>query len=90
MIERGILPEGTELTPDQPDAGGHLLADRLRAPVGRAERRGEDAVLPHGRGVRRLLGVHRRPGRPDHRLPRGVRPAREHDHLLLRRQRRLG
>ena len=32
-----------------------------------------------GRGLRRLLRVHRRPGRPDHRLPRGDRPARQHD-----------
>ena len=34
---------------------------------------------PHGRGLRRLLRVHRPPGRPHHRLPRGVRAARQHD-----------
>ena len=35
MIEKGILPEGTELTADEPDAGRHVLADRRRAAVGR-------------------------------------------------------
>ena len=75
---------------DQPDARGHLRARRRRAAVGHAVRRGEGAVQPHGRGLRRLLGVHRPSGRPDRRLPRGVRAARQHDHLLLRRQRRLG
>ena len=68
---------------------GTLLAARRRAPVGLALRRREEAVLAHGRGVRRLLRVHRRPGRPDRRLPGGDRPARQHDHLLLRRQRRV-
>ncbi len=58
--------------------------------MGRAERRREGDVLPDGRGLRRVLRVHRRPGRPDRRLPRGVRSARQHDHLLLRRQRRVG
>ena len=57
----------------------HVLADRRRAAVGLAQRRREAAVRPDGRGLRRLLGVHRRAGRPDRRLPRGVRPAREHD-----------
>ncbi len=33
--------------------------------------------------------VHRRAGRPDHRLPRGDRTARQHADLLLRRQRRI-
>ena len=90
MIERGILPEGTELTDAEPDARRHLHPDRPRASVGRAERRGEGDVLPDGRGVRRLLGVHRRAGRPHRRLPRGVRSARQHAHPLLRRQRRVG
>ena len=90
MIERGILPEGTELTPINPMTAGHVQRGRRGAPVGRALRRGEGAVLPHGRGLRRLLRVHRPPGRPDRRLPRGVRPARQHADHLLRRQRRLG
>ncbi len=51
---------------------------------------GEGDVLPDGRGLRRVLRVHRRPGRSHRRLPRGVRSARQHDHLLLRRQRRIG
>ena len=62
---------------------------RLRAPVGHAQRRREEAVLAHGRGLRRVLGVHRRAGRPHHRLPGADRAAREHDRLLRRRQRRL-
>ena len=36
------------------------------------------AVHPHGRGVRRLHLLLRRPARPGPRLPRGVRPARQH------------
>ena len=75
---------------DQPDARRHVQRDRRRAAVGLAERRREGDVLPDGRGLRRVLRVHRRPGRPHRRLPRGVGPARQHDHLLLRRQRRLG
>ena len=90
MIERGILPEGTELTPINPMPEGTFCRDRRRATVGLADRRGEAAVLPHGRGLCRLLRVHRRPGRPHHRLPGGVRPARQHAHPLLRRQRCLG
>ena len=84
------MPEGTELTPLNPMPDGHLFAERRRAAVGLALRRGEEALRAHGRGLRRLLRVHRPPGRPDRRLPRGDRAAREHDHPLLRRQRRLG
>ena len=90
MIERGILPEGTELTPINPMTDGHVRRDRLGAAVGLVVGRREAAVLPHGRGVRRVLRVHRRPGRPDRRLPRGVGPARQHADPVLRRQRRLG
>ena len=90
MIERGILPEGTELTPINPMSPETAEPGRRRAAVGHALRRREAAVLPHGRGLRRLLRVHRPPGRADRRLPRGVRAAREHADLLLRRQRRLG
>ena len=55
MIERGILPEGTELTPINPMAEGTFSRGRRRAAVGHAVRRGEGAVQPHGRGLRRLL-----------------------------------
>ena len=90
MIERGILPEGTELTPINPMADGAPSRGRRGPALGHAVGRGEAAVHPHGRGVRRLLGVHRRPGRPDRRLPGGVGPARQHPDHLRRRQRRLG
>ena len=53
----------------------------------RTRRRGSSPVR---RGVRRVLGVHRRPGGPDHRVPRGDGPAREHDRHVRRRQRRVG
>ena len=89
MIARGILPEGTELTPINPMTPGTFSAgDSVRpwdTPLGRREA----AVLAHGRGLRRLLRVHRCPGRADRRLPGGVGPTRQHDRLLLRRQRRL-
>ena len=38
MIERGILPEGTELTPMNPMPDGTFTPDRLRPAVGRAQR----------------------------------------------------
>ncbi len=89
----GPAARGHRAVADQPArrAGRHrpgrtaLAAARHRAAVGFAERRREAAVRPDGRGVRRLRVVHRRPGRPGHRLPRGVRRARQHHH-----RRRLG
>ena len=79
MIEKGILPEGHRADTDQPDARGRVESRRRRAALGHALRRREETVLrAHGRGLRRILRVHRRPGRPDHRLPRADRPAREH------------
>ena len=90
MIEKGILPKGTQLTPLNPlpadvaNAGGH------GAPLGYAQRRREEAVLAPDGGVRRLLGIHRRAGRPHHRLPGADRPARQHRRHLRRRQRRVG
>ena len=89
MIAKGILPEGHPAHAAQPDAGGRGEPGRLRAPLGFAQRRREEAVLAPGRGLRRLLGVHRRPGRPHHRLPGEERPAREHHRPLRRRQRRV-
>ena len=68
-----------------------VAAARLRAPLGLAVGRGEAAVRAHGRGVRGLRLLHRRPDRATDRLPRRVRTAREHDHhgrLRQRRQRR--
>ena len=65
-----------------------LAAARHRAPVGLAERRRAAAVHPHGRGVRRLHLLQRRPHRPGPRLPRGVGPARQHDDHRDLRQRR--
>ena len=61
------------------------------AAVGHAQRRGEAAVLPDGRGVRRVPVLHRRPDRQDPRLSRRVRAAGQHHHrgdLRQRRQRR--
>ena len=78
MVEQGIMPEGTELTPLNPMPDGHVTRPASVRAVGLAHRRREAAVLPDGRGLRRLLRVHRRPGRPDRRLPGGVRPARQH------------
>ena len=65
-----------------------LAAARHRAALGLAERRRAAAVRPHGRGVRRLHLLLRRPARPGARLPRGVGPARQHDHRRRLRQRR--
>ena len=50
-----------------------LAAARHGAPVGLARRRRAAAVRPHGRGLRRLHLLLRRPARPGARLPRGVR-----------------
>ena len=73
----------------QPDARGHVQPERRSAALGLAVRRREAPVCPHGRGLRRLLRVHRPPDRPGDRLPRGVGPTRQHDRPVLRRQWRL-
>ncbi len=65
----GLLPEGTELSPDQPARRARadrsrrpaLAAARHRAALGLADRRRAAAVRPHGRGVRRLHLLQRRP-----------------------------
>ena len=70
--------------PDRHDRDAHrarrqaVPAARRDAAVGLALGRREAAVLPHGRGLRRLPRPRRRPDRPPARLPRGVRLAREH------------
>ena len=51
---------------------------RRRAPVGLAARRREDHHAPHGRGVRRVLQLHRPRDRTADRLPRAERGARQH------------
>ena len=66
-----------------PDAGRH-------PPVGLAVRRGEGALLPHGRGVRGVPRARRRPARAPAGLPRGVRLPRQHAGRARVRQRRLG
>ena len=99
--ELGIVPADTELPAAQPDrhaarraparTGKPFPRARLHAAVGLAVRRRAAAVLPHGRGLRGLPGARRPPDRPAARLPRGDRPAREHDGrpgLRQRRQRR--
>ena len=81
----GIFPENAELTPLNPYAeeksvdGKPWHAARRGQAVGLALRRGEGAVLPHGRGLRRLPLPHRPRDRAAARLPRGGRAAREHD-----------
>ena len=74
MIEKGILPKGTQLTPLNPLPGDVANASRHGASLGLAQRRREEAVLAPDGGLRRLLRIHRRAGRPDHRLP-GEEPA---------------
>ena len=81
----GHPAQGHEAHAVQPDAGGHGEPGRLRAPVGLAQRRREEAVLAPDGGLRRLLRIHRRAGRPHHRLPRAERSAREHHRALLPR-----
>ena len=91
----GIVPPDTELSPVNPYLGCQGAQRRTvavaghGAAVGIVERRGEAAVLPDGRGVRRVPVLHRRPDRPHPGLPRGVRPARQHDHRGDLRQRRI-
>ena len=67
-----------------------VVAGRPRPALGLALRRREAALLPDGRGVRRLPQPRRPRARPAARLPRGERPARQHDHRARLRQRRLG
>ena len=94
--ELGLLPDDTELSAINPHGepartgpdGQPWPAARHRAPVGLAHDRRATSVRPHGRGLRRVRGVHRRPDRPCPRLPRGVGPARQHDRRRRLRQRR--
>ena len=80
----GLLPENTELSPINPLVGEKSVDGieqsprRRRAAVGLAARRREDPHAPHGRGVRRVLQLHRPRDRPADRLPRAERGARQH------------
>ena len=70
---------------------GTVAAAGHRAAVGNAVRRREAAVLPDGRGVRRLPELHRRPNRAHPGLFGGLGPTGQHHHrgdLRQRRQRR--
>ena len=55
MIERGILPEGTELTPINPMADGTFADGDCVRPWDELTDEEKRAVQPHGRGLRRLL-----------------------------------
>ncbi len=85
----GRHAEGHQADTDQPAAGVPGESGRRRPPVEYAQRRREEAVLAHGRGLCRVLGIHRRADRPRHRLPGEDRAAREHHGPLRRRQRHL-
>ena len=91
-------PEGHRAAADQPDRDARdahrarrqaVPDDRRDAAVGLALGRREAAVLPDGRGLRRVPRARRRPDRAPARLPRGVRLAREHARDPRLRQRRL-
>ena len=89
MIEKGIMPEGTELTPLNPMPEGTFSPDDTVRPW---DSLSDDEKRLFSRMAEVFAGfsrVHRPPGRPRRRLPRADRPARQHDHPLLRRQRRL-
>ena len=91
----GIVADGRRALADQPvrrhdePRRQAVVADRPRAAVGLALGRREAALLPHGGGLRRLPQPRRPRARPAARLPRGERPARQHDHRARLRQRRL-
>ena len=87
----GHPARGHRADADQPDARGHV--HRRSTTCGRGTRSPTTRSALFARMAEVYAGfsrVHRPPGRPDRRLPRGVRAARQHADLLLRRQRRLG
>ncbi len=94
--EAGDRPRPRRAVSDQPvhrpegPEGQAWARARCRAAVGLAERRGEKAVLPHGRGLRGLSQPCRRPARTRARLPREDRAARQHSDRARLRQRRIG
>ncbi len=99
QVELGLLPPGTELSGINPHGepavtgpdGTALAAARHRPPLGLAERRREAPVRAHGRGLRGLHLVRRRPAGQGDRLPRELGRAGQHPDrgdLRQRRQRR--
>ena len=66
MIEKGVLPKDTKLTPINPLPESQANPADACPPMGFPERGREETVLAHGRGLRRILGIHRRAGRPRH------------------------
>ena len=86
----GHPAEGHRADAAQPAARRRGERRRHGASLGLAQRRREEAVLAPDGGVRGLLRVHRRAGRPDHRLSGADRPARQHRRHLRGRQRRVG
>ena len=75
----GVIPQDEELTPWPSD---------ILTPWDKLIARGEEALHPAGRGVRRLRGLQRPRDRPGDSGVRGPGQARQHaDHLPERRQR---
>jgi arylsulfatase len=90
MIQKGVLPEGTELTPLNPmPEGTYSPGDTVRpwATLSDDEKklfcRMAEVYAGFSEYTDHQVGA-------DRRLPGGVRAAREHDHVLLCRQRRPG
>ena len=94
--ELGLLPANTELSPINPHGEPAayrprrpaLAAARHRAALGLAHGRRAAALRPDGGGVRGLRGVYGPRDRPPDRLPRALRPARQHRRRCVFRQRR--
>ena len=77
MIEKGILPDATELTPMNPMPDGtHSPGDDVRPWASLSAE--EKALFSRMAEVYAGFSEYTDAGRPDHRLPRGDRPARQH------------
>ena len=95
----GLVPKDTELPPINPigtpetrtgpDGKPFPMMDTTQ-PWDSLSDDEKRALLPHGRGLRRVPRARRRPDRAAARLPRGVRLAREHARGARVRQRRVG
>ena len=66
MIAKGVIPKDTELTPFNPMPEEMANPGDYVRPWDSLKRRREETVLAPGGGLCRILGVHRRPGRPHH------------------------
>ena len=90
MIEKGVVPKGTKLTPINPlPESVANPADMVRPwnTLNADEKKLFSRLAEVYAGV---LRIHRCPGRPHHRLPRENRAARKHRRLLRGGQRRVG